>query len=87
METTLAAVLKDYMGMEEFPCLGDQLSFSISSRNFVVLGKTLNNSPQKVQQRINSIQPSVAFHTETSDSQCKSSHWFLYEMQHWAEMG
>ena len=49
MEITLAKVLKDCMGMEEFACLRDQLNFSISSRNFVVLVKTLNNSPGKVQ--------------------------------------
>ena len=49
MEITLAKVLKDCMGMEAFACLRDQLNFSISSRNFVVLVKTLNNSPGKVQ--------------------------------------
>ena len=24
---------------------------------------------------------------QSNDLQCKSSDWFLYEMQHWAEMG
>ena len=36
---------------------------------------------------LNPIQPSVALHIETSYLFRKTNDWFLYEMQHWAEMG
>ena len=36
---------------------------------------------------VNPFQPSATFHIEAKYLKCKSNDWFLYEMQHWAEMG
>ena len=39
-------------------------------------------------ENVNTFQPIVAFHIETSfNLHCKSNDWFLYEMQHYTEKG